>query len=46
MERGILAGLAAYRWAAWGWMAAVLLLSQADLVNASLSYALVAAADR
>lgn len=44
MERGILAGLAAYRWAAWGWMAAVLLLSQADLVNASLSYALVAAA--
>jgi signal transduction histidine kinase len=44
MEQGILAGLAAYRWAAWAWMGAVLLLSREDLVNAPLAYVLVGAA--
>ena len=44
MEQGILAGLAAYRWAAWAWMGAVLLLSRDELVNAPLAYVLVAIA--
>lgn len=44
MEQGILAGLAAYRWAAWAWMGAVLLLSREELVNAPLAYVLVGVA--
>jgi signal transduction histidine kinase len=44
MEQGIVAGLAAYRWAAWAWMGAVLLLSREELVNAPLAYVLVALA--
>ena len=31
MERGLLAGLAAFRWVAWAWMATVLLLNRRDL---------------
>lgn len=41
MESGILTGLAAYRWAAWGWVGAVLLLSRGDLTNPIIAYVLV-----
>jgi signal transduction histidine kinase len=44
MERGILAGLAAYRWAAWAWMAAVLVISRDALSRPPLAYALVGVA--
>lgn len=44
MDQGIVAGLAAYRWASWAWMGAVLLLSRDELVNAPLAYVLVGAA--
>src|SRR5690348_3012874 len=44
MEEQILTGLAAYRWAAWGWMAIVLLIGRASLVHPVVAYALVALA--
>lgn len=44
MQQGILTGLAAFRWAAWAWMATVLLLSRRALVRPSVAVALVAAA--
>lgn len=44
MERGLLRGLAAYRWAAWGWVSAVLLISVGQLVAPLIAYALLAAA--
>ncbi|MTV25328.1 hypothetical protein FTX61_07890 [Nitriliruptoraceae bacterium ZYF776] len=44
MERSVLRGLAAFRWAAWVWMAAVLWLARANLVRPGLAVALVAGA--
>src|SRR4051812_28237753 len=44
MERGLLAGLAAFRWAAWAWMAAVLLVSRDDLRHPIVAVALAGAA--
>lgn len=45
MEEQILTGLAAYRWAAWAWMALVLLFSRGRLlVHAHTAYVLVAVA--
>ena len=40
----MLQGLAAFRWAAWAWMAAVLVVSRDSLARPSLAVALVAAA--
>lgn len=44
MERGILSGLAAFRWAAWAWMAAVLVAGRHDLVRPWLAVGLVSCA--
>jgi signal transduction histidine kinase len=44
MEVQILAGIAAYRWAAWAWMALVLLFTRQGLVHAYTAYVLVALA--
>ena len=44
MERGVLQGLAAFRWLAWAWMAAVLILSSDDLRRPGLGVALVGVA--
>jgi signal transduction histidine kinase len=41
VERGLLAGLAAFRWAAWTWMAAVLLVNRDDLGRPWLAVVLV-----
>ncbi|MBW3557280.1 MAG: ATP-binding protein [Actinobacteria bacterium] len=41
MERSVLQGLAAFRWAAWAWMAFVLLVSPGRLVRPWLAYLLV-----
>ncbi len=41
MEEQILTGLAAYRWAAWGWMALVLLLTRASLIHPPVAFVLV-----
>ena len=40
MERGVLQGLAAFRWGAWLWMATVLLVSREDLEHAWLALGL------
>ena len=44
MERGVLQGLAALRWVAWGWMAAVLVVSRDRLERPVLGGVLVALA--
>ncbi len=44
MERSVLQGLVAFRWGAWLWMAAVLVVSRRDLDEPGLAIALVAAA--
>jgi signal transduction histidine kinase len=44
VERSVLQGLAAFRWAAWGWMAFVLVLSRDRLQHPLLGAALVACA--
>lgn len=44
MERGLLQGLAAFRWAAWLWMAAALVVAREQLVHRWLAIGLVAAA--
>jgi signal transduction histidine kinase len=44
MERVVLAGLSALRWAAWAWMAAVLAVSRHDLLRPWLALSLVGAA--
>lgn len=44
MERSVLRGLAVFRWAAWVWMATVLILARAALVRPALAVALVGAA--
>ena len=44
MERSILQGLAAFRWGAWLWMAAVLLVTREDLERPWLAVALVGTA--
>ncbi|HVF32784.1 MAG TPA: ATP-binding protein [Acidimicrobiales bacterium] len=41
MERSVLQGLAAFRWAAWAWMAIVLVVSPGRLVRPWLAYLLV-----
>src|SRR5687768_810881 len=41
VERGLLTGLAVFRWAAWAWMALVLLLNREDLERPWLALALV-----
>ena len=41
MERSVLQGLAAFRWAAWAWMATVLLVSRDRLDKPWLAYGLV-----
>lgn len=41
MERVVLQGLAAFRWAAWAWMAVVLLVSRDRLDKPGLAFALV-----
>ncbi|MDP9404260.1 MAG: ATP-binding protein [Actinomycetota bacterium] len=41
MERGLVQGLTAFRWAAWGWMAAVLLVSRHRLERPWLAVTLV-----
>lgn len=41
MERSVLQGLAAFRWAAWAWMAFVLLVSPGHLIRPWLAYLLV-----
>jgi signal transduction histidine kinase len=40
----MLRGIAAFRWGAWGWMAAVLIVQREDLQRAWLAWTLVAAA--
>jgi signal transduction histidine kinase len=44
MELQILTGVAAYRWAAWAWMALVLLFTRHGLIHAYTAYVLVALA--
>ncbi|HUP86343.1 MAG TPA: ATP-binding protein [Acidimicrobiales bacterium] len=44
VERSVLQGLAAFRWAAWAWMAFVLVVSPGRLVRPWLAYLLVGAA--
>lgn len=44
MERGVLTGLAAFRWAGWVWMAVVLVLARRSLEVAPPAVGLVAAA--
>ncbi len=44
MERSLLVGLAAFRWAGWLWMATVLLLARRSLARPGLAVGLVAAA--
>jgi signal transduction histidine kinase len=44
VERSVLQGLAAFRWAAWAWMAFVLVVSGERLVRPGLAAALVGAA--
>ncbi|MBW3547510.1 MAG: hypothetical protein KY452_05150 [Actinobacteria bacterium] len=44
MERSVLQGLAAFRWAAWLWMTTVLLVARRDLARPSLAVGLVALA--
>lgn len=44
MERSVLRGLAAFRWAAWIWMATVLWLARGNLVRPALAAGLVVAA--
>src|SRR5688572_14461096 len=44
MQRGILSGLAAFRWAGWAWMATVLVVARGDLRLPVLAVALVGAA--
>lgn len=41
MERGLLQGLTAFRWAAWGWMAVVVLVSRRRLERPWVAVALV-----
>src|SRR3954454_5235185 len=41
VERSVLQGLAAFRWAAWAWMAAVLVISRHDLTRPVLAVVLV-----
>ena len=41
MERGLLTGLAVFRWAAWAWMALVLLVNRDDLERPWLALVLV-----
>ena len=41
MEKSVLQGLAAFRWAAWAWMAFVLIVSPGNLVRPWLAYLLV-----
>src|SRR5438309_5738347 len=40
VERSVLQGLAAFRWAAWAWMAAVLVVSRHDLARPALAVVL------
>lgn len=44
MERGLLAGLAAFRWVAWAWMATVLVLNREELERPALAVGLAALA--
>jgi signal transduction histidine kinase len=44
VEQGFLAGLAAFRWVAWAWMAIVLMVSRTQLARPALAYVLAAAA--
>lgn len=44
MERSVLQGLAAFRWAAWAWMAFVLVVAPGHLERPWLAYGLVAVA--
>src|SRR4051812_48680698 len=44
MQRGMLRGIAAFRWGAWGWMAAVLIVQRGDLRRPWLAWSLLAAA--
>lgn len=44
MERSVLQGLVAFRWGAWAWMAAVLVVSRHDLREPVLALALAGAA--
>lgn len=44
MERGLLAGVAAFRWAAWAWMAAVVVLQRDELEHPVPAVALLALA--
>ena len=44
MERSVLQGLAAFRWAAWVWMSTVLLVARRDLARPWLAVGLVALA--
>ena len=44
MERSVLQGLAVFRWGAWAWMAAVLVVSRDALTRPALAGGLVAAA--
>ena len=44
MERSVLQGLVAFRWAAWVWMALVLVVSPFELVRPWLAYVLVGVA--
>jgi hypothetical protein len=41
VERGLLTGLAVFRWAAWAWMALVLLVNRDDLERPWLALVLV-----
>ncbi|MDQ1520000.1 MAG: hypothetical protein QOI55_1073, partial [Actinomycetota bacterium] len=44
MQRGMLRGIAAFRWGAWGWMAAVLVVQRHDLRRPWLAWGLLAVA--
>ena len=44
IERSVLQGLAVFRWAAWAWMAVVLVVSRDDLDHPVVAWALAAAA--
>ena len=44
MDRGILTGLAAFRWAPWGWMARVVLVTRTELARPWLAVVLRALA--
>ncbi len=44
LERGLMTGLAAYRWAAWAWMALMLLLQRDSLARPGIAMGLIVAA--